>query len=121
MFAYFTDPVKFVTWMGIDAELDPRPGGRFRIDAGGGNIARGEYLSVEPPIKLVFTWGWENSEVVPPGSTTVEITLSADGQGTLIQLRHIGLPTHESKETHHSGWNLYTARLRASFEGSVDP
>jgi len=101
--------------MGVEAQLDPRPGGKFRIDADGRNVATGEYKEVDPPNRLVMTWGWESDESVPPGSTTVVITLTAEGSGTLLRLRHLGLPTADSREQHIGGWNLYTGRLIALF------
>jgi uncharacterized protein YndB with AHSA1/START domain len=113
VFSYLVDPAKFVTWMGIGAELDPRPGGKFRIDADGGNIASGEYREVDAPHRLVMTWGWEHSKTVPPGSTTVEITLTPDGSGTVLRLRHTGLPSEETRQQHHGGWTLYTGKLVA--------
>jgi uncharacterized protein YndB with AHSA1/START domain len=101
--------------MGVGAQLDPRPGGKFRIDADGSNIATGEYKEVDPPHRLVMTWGWETDESVPPGSTTVVITLTPDGSGTLLRLRHLGLPTVDARERHTGGWNLYAGQLMALF------
>jgi uncharacterized protein YndB with AHSA1/START domain len=115
VFSYLVDPAKFIEWMGVGAELDPRPGGKFRIDADGGNIATGEYVEVDPPHRLVMTWGWDRDAAVPPGSTTVEITLTAEGAGTRLRLRHMGLPSDAARETHHGGWTLYTGKLRALF------
>lgn len=58
-----------------------------------------------------MTWGWENNDAVPPGSTIVEITLTPDGPGTILHLRHSGLPTEEEKRSHQGGWNQYTGKL----------
>ena len=55
--------------------------------------ARGEFVELDPPHRLVFTWGWQDNPVVPPGSTTVEVTLQAIDDGTLVRLVHRGLPT----------------------------
>jgi uncharacterized protein YndB with AHSA1/START domain len=42
VFPYFTDPEKLVVWKAATAELDARPGGRFRMDiTGRGDVARG--------------------------------------------------------------------------------
>ena len=49
MFAYLTDSQRFVRWMGVGAELDARPGGRYRIDVDGVHIASGAYEIVDPP------------------------------------------------------------------------
>ena len=115
VFSYLTDPAKFVAWMGTRAELDPTPGGRFRIEVGADNTAAGEYLEVDPPHRLVFSWGWEGSEAVPPGSTTVEITVAPAGSGSILRLRHVGLPTPEQQKQHQSGWILYADRLTGLF------
>jgi uncharacterized protein YndB with AHSA1/START domain len=111
VFSYLTDPAKFVTWMGAGAMLDPRPGGRYRIEVDGDNVAVGEFKEVDPPHRLVMTWGWENHQTVPPGSTTVEITLTPDGDGTVLRLRHVGLPTEDDRRTHADGWVHYASRL----------
>src|SRR5207249_7043761 len=70
VFAYLTDSRRFVKWMGVGAELDPRPGGRYRIDVDGEHIATGHYREIEPPRRLVMTWGWEGHPTVPPGWIT---------------------------------------------------
>ena len=57
VFSFFTDPDQMVRWKGKAATLDPRPGGIYRVDMNGSDIARGEYVEVEPPSRVVFTWG----------------------------------------------------------------
>src|SRR5436309_13045584 len=80
VFSYFTDPEKYVKWKGQHAELDPRPGGVFRVDFDGKDVARGEFVEIEPFRRLVFTWGWEGEgHPIPPGSSVVEVTLVPDG------------------------------------------
>lgn len=115
VFSYLVDPAKFITWMGAAAELDPRPGGAFRLEVDADNVAVGQYLLVEPPHRLRFTWGWERHPTVPPGSTTVEITLRAEGPATWIRLRHTGLPDEGARRLHAEGWSMYTGRLAARF------
>ena len=111
IFPFFTDPEKMVLWKGIQATLDPRPGGIYRVNVTGHDIARGEYVEVVPYSRVVFTWGWEGEgNPVPPGASTVEITLIADGDGTLVRLRHSGL-TPEQGVQHVEGWEHYLARL----------
>lgn len=118
VFDFFIDPDKMIQWMGRKAELEPRPGGRFRCDINGENIAGGEYVELDPPRKAVFTWGWEGEDsVTPPGSSTVEILLEPDGDGTRMRLVHRDLPNAESAERHGHGWNHYTARLAAAAAG----
>ncbi len=123
VFTYLTDPEKYTRWKGERAELDPRPGGLYRVRMGPDAVARGEYVEVEPPSRVVFTWGWEGSGDVPPGSTTVEITLRPDGDGTLLRLRHTGFPSDADADLHREGWEMYVGRLVAvtAEDASGDP
>ena len=55
---------------------------------------------------------------MPPGSTTVEITLRAEGPATVLRLRHLGLPDPKARQSHSEGWTHYTGRLEALFAAS---
>ena len=121
VFDFLIDPDKMIQWMGRSVQLDPRPGGGFRCDMNGTNIAGGEYVAVEPPTRAVFTWGWEGEGVsIEPGGSTVEVLLEPDGDGTHLRLIHRDLPTQESAQKHGHGWEHYTARLAAA-AGGEDP
>jgi uncharacterized protein YndB with AHSA1/START domain len=112
VFAFFVDPGKMALWMGSSAELDPRPGGVCRVHVIPGNVARGEYVEVVPFSRVVFTWGWEGDESpVPPGGSTVEVTLTPDGDATIVRLVHRDLPTPEARSAHAEGWAHFLARL----------
>jgi uncharacterized protein YndB with AHSA1/START domain len=87
--------------------------GRFRIHADREHVAAGEYLEVEPPLRLVMSWRWETDTQLPPGSSVVEITLAPHGAGTLLCLRHTGLPSSGQRASHTQGWKNYTGKLRA--------
>lgn len=112
VFTFFVDPERYVRWQGARADLDPQPGGRYRVEMEDGSAVVGEYVEVEPPRRLVFTWGWEGNPEVPPGSSTVEVTLEPDGEGTFIRLRHSGLPTDEWRQVHRDGWDMFLGRLQ---------
>ena len=117
VFPFFTDPSKMIVWKAVEATLDPRPGGIFRIDVTGRDVALGEYVEIDPPRRVVFTFGWEaESSPAPPGSTTVEVTLVPDGDGTLLRLVHRGVPD-EIRAGSTSGWDHYLPRLVTAVEG----
>lgn len=121
VFDFFTDPDKMIQWMGRSAELDPRAGGTLRCDINGRDVARGEYVAVDRPNRIVFTWGWEGEEpTVAPGVSTVEVTLSRDGEGTQLRLVHRDLPSAESAANHGQGWDHYLERLTVIAAGG-DP
>jgi uncharacterized protein YndB with AHSA1/START domain len=119
VFRFLIDPDRMLRWMGSGVALDPRPGGIYRVDVNGRDVARGEFVEVVPPSRVVFTFGWEGGGPLPPGSTTVEISLEPDGEGTIVRLRHSGLP-REAREQHAQGWEHYLGRLAIAVGGG-DP
>ena len=121
---FFIDPEKLASWFGSQAWLDPRPGGQYRVDVIGGHIARGEFVELDPPRRLVHTFGWESEggqeNSVPPGASTIEIELEPSGAGTLLKFRHSGLPGAEAAASHAHGWDHYLSRLVIAGRGD-DP
>ena len=119
VFAYFTDPIRIVRWMGVSALLDPRPGGTFRVEVNGRDVVLGEYVEITPPHRVVFTWGFDGSEpFVAAGSTRVEVTLEPDADGTLLTLRHHDLAP-PARPPHAEGWAHYLARLARAAAGDA--
>jgi uncharacterized protein YndB with AHSA1/START domain len=115
---YFTDPQRMCAWWGQAAELDPRPGGVCVVESSGGGVMRGEYVELVPHERIVFTFGWDPTEGTPaiaPGSTLVEITLTRDGDDTILVLRHTGLPAAHRDE-HHAGWSHFLPLLATAAE-----
>jgi uncharacterized protein YndB with AHSA1/START domain len=120
VFEFLTDPALLLRWKGTQAELDPRPGGAYRIVVNPRSTVRGEYVEVVPHSRLVFTWGFEEPDAaLPPGASTVEVTLTPDGDGTILRLVHRGLP-EPSRPQHDTGWEHFLDRLRIAAAG-VDP
>jgi uncharacterized protein YndB with AHSA1/START domain len=145
VFSYFTDPARMVRWIGVEATLDPRPGGICRIafqptqarvdslgreffgrdedehfDVAGRGVMVGRFIVVEPPRRIVLSWGWELEILaVPPQSTLVQIDLMPAGEETVVQLSHRKLPPGMA-EFHRVGWEHYLARLGIAAAGG-DP
>ena len=75
VFGFLIDPALIMKWIGISHQLEPRPGGIFRVEISAGNIARGIYTQVIRPHRVAFTWGWETHAAdltapadLPPGA-----------------------------------------------------
>jgi len=112
------DPEQAVRWMGQVASLDARTGGEYRVEVIPGHIAVGEFVEVDPPRRLVHTWGWEvGSDSVRPGSTTIEYELIPTATGTTLRFSHRDLPNAETAASHAHGWDHYFDRLAAAAEG----
>jgi uncharacterized protein YndB with AHSA1/START domain len=105
-------PEGMLSWMGQHADLHAEPGGRFHVDIEGAAV-RGEFVEVDPPHRVVVTWGMAGSDDLPPGSSRVEFTLTATEGGTHLELRHTGLPDRRA-DGHARGWTRYLAALQGS-------
>jgi uncharacterized protein YndB with AHSA1/START domain len=120
---YWTDPERLCEWWGAGAELDPVPGGAYVVEMGGGGVMRGEYVELVPHERIVFSFGWDPADGgpdVPPGSSLVEVTLTADGDATVLALRHTGLPTSLADE-HRGGWGHFLPLLATAVPRQQPP
>jgi len=117
VFALLTDPTHMKSWFAEVVEADPRPGGLFRISGPADVSIEGTYLEIIPNRKVVFTWG--GVEGLKPGQSTVEFVLELDRKGTLVRLRHYGLPG-PAVDSHRRGW-VYSGlvKLKDAAEGRV--
>jgi uncharacterized protein YndB with AHSA1/START domain len=115
VYEYFTRPEAIIRWIGDYALLEPEPGGQFALDIKGAHV-RGRFLLLDPPHRLLISWGYASSDRLPPGASTVEVRLSADRGGTRVELEHRDLPPGE-RPGHASGWTHYFARLRVAAPG----
>jgi uncharacterized protein YndB with AHSA1/START domain len=125
VFAAWTDPEILRRWWAMapdwdtpEATVDLRVGGRYRLamrDAGSGavHVVGGEYRSVEPPERLVYTWTWEDG--MSPGSvgSVVTVAFREDGGRTTVLLTHTGFVDADALPTHEHGWNGVLDNLEA--------
>jgi uncharacterized protein YndB with AHSA1/START domain len=112
VFALLTDPQQILRWMGTEAEVEPEPGGIYLVNVTGAKVARGAFRQVVPVHRLAYSFGWESSEAVPPGSSLLEIDLmDEEPDGTLLRMTHTGLPDAEQCAGHAEGWAHYIGRL----------
>jgi uncharacterized protein (TIGR03086 family) len=109
-FALITQPDRLRRWQAITARVDLRAGGDYRWTIIPGHSACGTFTEVEPGRRVVFTWGWEGDAALPPGASTVTITLEPTEGGTIVRLVHDGL-TGEQAAMHGEGWTHYLGRL----------
>ena len=116
VFDFLVDVEKLGRWLG-QFEAAPAVGEGFVLAIGPEHVARGTFVSIEPEDRVVFSWGWDHAPEVPPGSTTVTITLTDHEGGTRVVLRHDGLPMGP-EDQHAVGWKACLAGLLAQFDDS---
>ncbi len=121
VFALLTEPAELPAWWGPhgfaipSVEVDLRPGGRYRFvmqpPAGDAFHLSGEFLEVDPPQRLAYTFTWE--EPTPDDrETVVVLTLRDSGTGTEVTLTQGEFATEERLELHRAGWSDSFEKLR---------
>jgi uncharacterized protein YndB with AHSA1/START domain len=128
VFHALTDPGELATWWGSpDAyrthswRVDLRVGGSWSCEAVRANDGRlsqvhGEYLAVEPPRLLVFTWepSWEGY-----ARTTIRYDLVPTGAGTRLVVTHSGFASAAAAADHGKGWDRVLGWLAGRFTGGT--
>lgn len=120
VWSFLSDGARFAAWLGAFAgqaplpgtQVEARVGGAIRVEYGNDTRAVGQITALEPPRRVVFTWGYEGPQAqLAPGSTEVEITLTPTPDGTHVQLHHRGLANAQQRREHVGGWMHYLAML----------
>jgi uncharacterized protein YndB with AHSA1/START domain len=116
VFAAWTDPSLMARWLApvghAEVEADLKVGGRFRVTMIDDDIRlehTGEYLVIDPPHRLSFTW---LSPYTGRHASQVDVTLTARGPETLLVLSHEQLPD-DTRSSHESGWARILDHLAA--------
>lgn len=112
VFDLFTTEEGLCRWMARDVDVDLRPGGRWRWTHANGATSAGTYIEIDPPLRLVFTYGWESGGFgeVGPGSTRVDVTFEPTDVGTRVTIDHAGLPAAHV-DRHGAGWDHFLGVL----------
>lgn len=108
VFRYFTDSDRWAAWWGEGSTIDPRPGGAVVIRYPNAVEAAGQVLEIEPPRRLVFTYGYVSGEPIAPGASRVTIELADDPAGTRLELRH-EFAAAPVRDSHVQGWRYQLA------------
>lgn len=109
-----TEPEQLASWWGkrddyrtFNWQIDLRPGGKWssehaRVDGTQHGTVHGEYLEVDPPRLLVYTWRPSFDEF---RETVIRLELSATASGTHVKLKHSGfVPGGPAAVSHTQGW-----------------
>lgn len=126
IFDALTRPAELLKWWKSDgsfqlthAECDVRPGGKWLMRVAGScgpgrseSVVSGEYLVIERPHLLSFTWIREQEDLP---ETLVRWELDEKDGVTTVRVIHSKLVT-ESLRTRNSGWPIVVAQLQAYIE-----
>jgi uncharacterized protein YndB with AHSA1/START domain len=122
VFEYWTEPDLLLKWFGPEGfdipthDLDIRPGGRWRTvlrtPEGQLRTVSGVYNAIEPPRRLVFTWGWDDDNGKRGHETEVTVTLEPTPGGTRLRLVQQVFQTAEVGNLHKGGWTSAFNKLQ---------
>ena len=115
VFAAFADASLLSRWLTPSpdvvlrvVEFDFRVGGvyRFAYDVPGGTTmcVNGVYRTIEPPSTIVFSWNIEPPDEHAGVRSEVTVTLTPQGTGTDLLIRHAQLALPGACERHEAGW-----------------
>lgn len=123
VFEAWTRPEHLVNWWGPNDftlphwEMDLRTGGRYRFcmrsPAGEDHWVWGEYLEIDRPNSLSFTWNREDAGGNIWNSTVVHLTFSEEDSRTRLMLRQALFSTVDDRNDHRGGWGQCLDRLGA--------
>jgi uncharacterized protein YndB with AHSA1/START domain len=108
VFRYFTDSERWAAWWGQGSTIDARPGGKVFVRHPNAVESAGEVLEVDPPRRIVYTFGFTSGTPMPVGGSRVTITLESDPAGTRLHLRHEFAETG-ARDHHVQGWRYQLA------------
>ncbi len=126
-----TQPAQLASWWGstdtyrtFDWQIDLRPGGKWssqavNVDGSQPGRVHGEYLEVQPPRLLVYTWipSWDNF-----AETLIRVELTASARGTHVKVRHSGFAERvASGAAHAEGWKRVLVWLAAGCSARLPP
>jgi uncharacterized protein YndB with AHSA1/START domain len=108
-FEAFTEPRHLSKWFTTDARADFRVGGRYS----NGDNDMGEFLEIDPPRSVKFTW--ENEKHCP--GTVVNVSFSAEEDGEIkVLLEHSRLSSQDDMRDMETGWSWALESLRSYLE-----
>ncbi|WP_236646401.1 SRPBCC family protein [Gemmatirosa kalamazoonensis] len=131
VFDAWTQPAQLKAWHAPGpltvslAEIDLRPGGAYRIHMrapdGTEHRVTGVYREVDPPSRVVYTWGWEGDHVVKDSVVTVEFHDRGDttGDATEVVLTHAGIFDDTERANHAKGWTAILDKFEALYPGGA--
>lgn len=108
-FALVTQPARLRRWLIVAGSIDLRIGGEVHLLVAPGAHAQGKVTEIEPGRRFVYTHGWVGDEHLTPGSSTVEVVLEPQADGTAVTIRHRGLPAEYTEMA--EGWAEFIPRL----------
>jgi len=127
VFSFLTESERWAKWWGAGSTIDPKVGGTVYICHPGGVEAGGKILDIEPPSRVVFSYGFKSGKPLPLEASRVTMWFDDEGGSTRVRLHH-ELPDEAVRDEHVQGWryqlslfaNVVTSLVHAGVAEKVD-
>ena len=126
-FRAVSDPAELQRWWGPrgftipSLEFAPRAGAGYRIEMqppdGNAFYLAGEFRDVEPPVRLAFTFMWEDPDP-DDVETLVELSFRDLGESTELGFTQGSFKTEARRELHRNGWTDSLDKLEEVLSGN---
>jgi uncharacterized protein YndB with AHSA1/START domain len=115
VFKAWAEPERMACWAGpkgftmTSCEMDPRPGGVFRLSMrspeGTDHRVRGVYHEIVEDERLVYTWAWVDTQGKPGHETLITVTFADHGEKTKLTLHQAIFESATARDAHRGGWD----------------
>jgi len=115
----WTDPATAKLWFGsdpsgkvLDAKFDVRVNSLFSVTFANSDgtefTCQGTYKEIDPPNRLVFTWGWANQ---PEVAELVALQFTPNEHGTLMYFEQSNIDPSTTLHNYEEGWRSTFEKL----------
>jgi uncharacterized protein YndB with AHSA1/START domain len=127
VFSFLTDSDRWAKWWGSGSTIDPQVGGTVYIRHPGGVESGGKILDIEPPARVVFSYGFNSGNPIPVGASRVTMSFDDEAGSTRVRLHH-EFSDAAARDEHVQGWryqlslfaNVVTALIHEGVAEKVD-
>ena len=120
----WTEPAIAKLWFGsdpdgkvLDANFDVQINGVFSVTFVNSDdtafTCQGIYKEIEPPNRLVFTWGWANQ---PEVAELITLQFTPDKHGTLMLFEQSNIDPKTTLHNYEEGWHSTFQKLEKALE-----
>ena len=105
VFRFFQESSRWEKWWGAGSTIDSKPGGDIYIRHPDGTESAGKVLEMDPPSRMLFTYGFVSGKPFGPGASRVTIALEPQRKATRLTLTH-EFPDGAPRDEFVQGWRF---------------
>lgn len=121
VFSALTEPAWLVRWLANQAEFEPRRGGQYLLGWTDGPVHTGTVVEFRKGRRIGLAWAWPGVRLT---DTVLRFSIHRKGDGTVLEIDHIGFPRREKWVDLYGGaewgWTYFAMNLKSVLETGRD-